>query len=153
MNEGYPSPLGHKSHHPASFGNYCRRNNMVTLCVLHYCPYFLQPLDVECFGPLEVSYGKQIEQMMRLQIAYIMKDDFSAAFSQAFKASFTPSSLQTGFKATGLISYNPESVLVRLDIMPVTPSLPISRSGNPNFWVTQAPHHPSRLICSLRLPK
>ncbi|KFZ25121.1 hypothetical protein V502_00400 [Pseudogymnoascus sp. VKM F-4520 (FW-2644)] len=101
--------------------------------------HFLQPLDVGCFGPLKTSYGKQIEKMMRMQITHITKDDFFAAFLEAFNASITEKNIQAGFMATGLIPYDPESVIACLDLKPITPSPPISRSGTPNSWVTKTP--------------
>ena len=51
--------------------------------------HFLQPPDIGCFGPLKSSYSKQIEKMIRMQITHITKDDFLAAFLEAFNASIT----------------------------------------------------------------
>jgi hypothetical protein len=77
--------------------------------------------------------------MMRMQITHITKDDFFAAFLEAFNASITEKNIQAGFRATGLLPYDPESVLARLDLKPITPSPPTSRSGTPNSWVTKTP--------------
>jgi hypothetical protein len=101
--------------------------------------HFLQPLDVRCFGPLKTSYGKQIEKMIRMQITHITKDDFFATFLEAFNASITEKNIQVGFMATGLIPYDPESVIARLDLKPITLSPLVSRSGTPNSWVTKTP--------------
>ena len=69
---------------------------------------------------------------MQMQITYITKDDFFAAFLEAFNASITEKNIQAGFRATGLVLYNPESVIARLDPKPITPSPLISRLGTPN---------------------
>ncbi len=130
---------GHESHHSSNFEDYCQENNIITLCMPPHSSHFLQPLDVGCFGPLKTSYGKQIEKMMRMQITHITKDDFFAAFLEAFNASITEKNIQAGFRATGLLPYDPESVLARLDLKPITPSPPTSRSGTPNSWVTKTP--------------
>jgi hypothetical protein len=45
---------------------------------------------------------------MQMQITYITKDDFFAAFLEAFNASITKKNIQAGFKATGLLLYDPE---------------------------------------------
>ncbi|RKF81469.1 hypothetical protein GcC1_025043 [Golovinomyces cichoracearum] len=74
-----------------------------------------------------------------MQITHITKDDFFTAFSKALKASLTPRNIQTDFRAIGLIPHNHGSVLARPDSKPVKPSLPISYSGTPNFWVTKTP--------------
>jgi hypothetical protein len=98
---------GHESHHSSNFEDYCQENNIITLCMPPHSSHFLQPLDFGCFGPLKTSYGKQIEKMMRMQITHITKDDFFAAFLEAFNASITKKNIQAGFKATGLLPYDP----------------------------------------------
>ncbi|KFZ24510.1 hypothetical protein V502_01011 [Pseudogymnoascus sp. VKM F-4520 (FW-2644)] len=67
-----------------------------------------------------------------MQITHITKDDFFAAFLEAFNASITEKNIQAGFIATSLILYNPESVIACLDLKPIMPSLPISCLGTPN---------------------
>lgn len=130
---------GHESHHSSEFEEYCQGQKIITLCMPPHSSHFLQPLDVGCFGPLKASYGKQIEKMMRMQITHITKDDFLAAFLEAFNTSITKKNIQAGFKATGLVPYDPESVIDRLDPKFNTPSPLNSRSGTPNSWVTKTP--------------
>jgi hypothetical protein len=67
-----------------------------------------------------------------MQITYITKDNFFATFLEAFNASITEKNIQVGFRATSLLPYNPELVLARLDLKPITPSLLTSRLGTPN---------------------
>lgn len=130
---------GHESHHSSEFEKYCQAQKIITLCMPPHSSHFLQPLDVGCFGPLKASYSKQIEKMMRMQITHITKDDFLAAFLEAFNTSMTVTNVQAGFRATGLVPYDPESVIDRLDQRPYTP-LPLnSRSETPNSWVTKTP--------------
>jgi hypothetical protein len=130
---------GHDSHHSVDFEDFCKANNIVTLCMPPHSSHFLQPLDVGCFSPLKVSYGKQIEQMMRMQITHITKEDFFDAFVEAFHASITPNNIQAGFRAAGLVPFDPESVVSRLDPRPVTPSPPNSGPGTPTSWVPKTP--------------
>ena len=130
---------GHESHHSAPFEEYCQQNHIITLCMPAHSSHFLQPLDVGCFGPLKASYGKQIEKMMRMQITHITKDDFLAAYLEAHNASMTVKNIQSGFRATGLAPYDPESVIERLDPKPITPSPPASRPSTANSWVTKTP--------------
>ncbi|KFZ24719.1 hypothetical protein V502_00815 [Pseudogymnoascus sp. VKM F-4520 (FW-2644)] len=130
---------GHESHHSSEFKDYCQAKHIITLCMPPHSSHFLQPLDVGCFGPLKSSYSKQIEKMMRMQISHITKDDFLAAFLEAFNTSMTTKNIQSGFRATGLVPYNPESVIGRLDPKPITPSPPVSRPNTPNSWITKTP--------------
>ena len=101
--------------------------------------HFLQPLDVGCFSPLKASYSKQIEKMMRMQITHITKDDFFAAYIEAFNASMTERNIKAGFRATGLVPLDPESIINRLDPKFLTPSPPVSRPGSAHSWVTKTP--------------
>jgi len=77
---------GHESHHLDEFEEYCKENNIITLCMPPHSSHILQPLDVRCFSPLKKAYGQQIEDMMRAHITHITKDDFFPAFRVTFFA-------------------------------------------------------------------
>jgi hypothetical protein len=130
---------GHESHHSIDFEDYCKANNIVPLCLPSHSSHFLQPLDVGCFSPLKRSYGKQIEQMMRMQITHITKEDFFDAFVEAFHASIIANNVRAGFRAASLVPFDPESVISRLDPKPITPSPPSSRPGSASSWVPKTP--------------
>ena len=78
--------------------------------------HILQPLDVGCFSPLKTSYSKQIESLVRVRINHITKLEFLPAFKEAFEAAFTEQNIKSGFRATGLVPYNPANVLSHLDL-------------------------------------
>ena len=130
---------GHESHHSVDFEDFCKANNIVTLCMPPHSSHFLQPLDVGCFSPLKASYGKRIEQMMRMQITHITKEDFFDAFVEAFHASITANNIRAGFRATGLVPFDPELVVSCLDPKPLTPSPPNSRPGTASTWALKTP--------------
>jgi AraC-like DNA-binding protein len=131
---------GHDSHHSVVFEDFCKANNIVTLCMPPHSSHFLQPLDVGCFSPLEASsYDKQIKRMMRMQITHITKEDDFDAFVEAFHASITANNIRAGFRASGLVPFDPESVVSRLDPKPITPSPPSSRPGTTTSWVPKTP--------------
>ena len=69
-------------------------------------------LDVGCFAPLKRSYG----QIMDVKINHIDKLEFLDAYKQARMKVFTESNIRSGFTATGLVPYNPDQVLSRLNI-------------------------------------
>jgi hypothetical protein len=48
----------HKSHDSLEFQQYCKDNNIVTLCMPSHSSHLLQPLGVGCFAPLKVSYSR-----------------------------------------------------------------------------------------------
>jgi hypothetical protein len=80
--------------------------------------------------------------MMRMQITHITKDDFFPAFKEAYNKSITVQNIKAGFKATGLIPFNPGEVLFQLDFIPRTITPQNSRPGTASTWVGQTPNNP-----------
>jgi hypothetical protein len=84
--------------------------------MLAYSSHLLQLLDVGYFGPLKRLYSKEIKNLIRVYISYITKVEFFAAFKNAFMASFSKANVWEGFRETGLILFNSETVIFKLDI-------------------------------------
>jgi hypothetical protein len=76
----------------------------------------LQPLDVGCFSPLKKAYGTLIEQKARLGVNHIDKFDFLEAFPAAHKSTFQAETIKNSFAGAGLVLFNPDRVLSKLDI-------------------------------------
>ena len=91
--------------------------------------YFLQPLDVGCFGPLKRAYGKLIEQKGRLGYNYIDKLDFLKAYPTAHKEVFTIENTKSRFRVTGIVLFNPHAVLDKLSLSIVVKTPPPSRGS------------------------
>jgi hypothetical protein len=127
---------GHGSHQTAEFRDFCLRNAILTLCMPAHTSHILQPLDVSCFGPLKKAYGSQIESKMRLGINHITKEEFLPAFLAAHQQAMTVDNITSGFKATGLVPFDPEQVLAKLD--PATEATP-SPKGSQSFWDPKTP--------------
>lgn len=130
---------GHESHHSAAFEEYCRTNNILTLCMPAHSSHLLQPLDVGCFGPLKKAYSRQIENLIRTQITHVSKEAFIPAFVEAFKATMTKENIQGGFRGAGLVPYDPEVVISQLDIRLFTPTPENSRPATSHSWVSKTP--------------
>jgi DDE superfamily endonuclease len=133
---------GHESHHSDEFEEYCKDNNIITLCMPPHSSHLLQPLDVGIFGPLKKAYGRQIEDMMQAYIFHITKDDFFPAFYAAFKETMTESNIQGGFRGAGLLPFDPKRVISSLDLKLKTPTPPNSRPSTAQPWVSQTPSNP-----------
>ena len=144
---------GHESHHSTEFELYCQSHNIITLCMPPHSSHLLQPLDVGCFGPLKQAYGRQIEALMRAHINHVSKVDFLCAFREAFFASMTEKNIQGSFAAAGLVPYDPERVLSKLDVQlqTPTPTGPPSDSGAP--WVSRTPQNPRETTSQSELIK
>lgn len=127
---------GHESHESLQFKLYCDEHKIITLCMPPHSSHLLQPLDVGCFGPLKRAYGDQVQQMMKSHIHHVTKVEFLPAFKRAFYQAMTSSNVQAGFRGTGLKPFNPDSVLLKLDIRLKTPTPPpIDIAG----WQSQTP--------------
>jgi hypothetical protein len=113
---------GHESHDSLEFQQYCKGNKIITVCMPAHSSHLLQPLDVGCFAPLKKAYGRQAEKLIRNRINHITKTEFLPCFIAAFKASFTPSNIQGGFRGAGLVPFDPERVISTLDVKLRTPS-------------------------------
>ena len=133
---------GHESHHSAEFELYCQAYDIITLCMPLHSSHLLQPLDVGCFRPLKQLYGRQIKGLIYMYITYISKLEFLSAFQEAFFASIIDTNIQGGFIGAGLIPYNPERVISKLDIQLQTPTPSNSRPGTSHTWVSKTLQNP-----------
>jgi len=66
---------------------------------------------------------------MRMNIIYISKLEFLYAFREAFFAFITKNNIQGGFTGAGLIPYDLERVISKLDIYIWIPTPPTLRLG------------------------
>lgn len=103
--------------------------------------HLLQPLDVSCFAVLKRSYGRQIEDLMRAGVNHIDKSDFLPAYFTARTEALTLRTIRSGFAATGLVPYDPERVLSKLNTQLQTPTPPILSVDEQASWVPETPHN------------
>ncbi|PQM43524.1 hypothetical protein VC83_09651 [Pseudogymnoascus destructans] len=144
---------GHKSHESAEFQEYCKAHNIITLCLPPHSSHLTQPLDVGCFSVLKRAYGRQIETFIKAHINHITKVEFFLAFQAAFIESITTQNAQAGFRGAGLVPFNPQAVISKLDVKLRTPSpaLPLPADADP--WVSQTPHNPTEALSQTTLVK
>ena len=87
--------------------------------------HILQPLDVSYFGSLKKAYGSQSENKN-----HIIKEEFLPAFFVAYQQTMTLNTITSGFRATGLVPFNPDQVLSSLGpVVEATPSPKSSQSS------------------------
>jgi hypothetical protein len=130
---------GHESHHSADFEIYCEENKIITLCMPPHSSHLLQPLDIGCFGPLKTAYSREIEQLIRCHITHISKTEFFPAFYAAFQATIIESNIKGGFKGAGLVPFDPESVISKLDIQLRTPTPAEEEASQAQAWTSKTP--------------
>jgi hypothetical protein len=128
---------GHESHNSLDFQDYCKDNKIITVCMPPHSSHLLQPLDVGCFAPLKKAYGCQAEDLIRNRITHITKLEFLPCFEAACNAVFTSSNIQGGFRGAGLVPFDPQRVIMGLDVKLRTPSPPLPVNNEP--WQSQTP--------------
>ena len=107
---------GHESHKSPEFDVFCKDNNIITLFLPSHSSHLLQPLDVGWFNPLKRAYGKELEGFIKSHVNHITKTEFLIAFHAAHVAAMTPQNIQGRFKGAGLVSFNLECVISKLDV-------------------------------------
>ncbi|RYC79608.1 hypothetical protein BFJ63_vAg17509 [Fusarium oxysporum f. sp. narcissi] len=130
---------GHESHHSADFQIYCEENNIITLCMPPHSSHLLQPLDVGCFGPLKKAYGREIEHLIRRSITHISKTEFFPAFYAAFQLTMTEANIKGGFRGAGLVPFDPEVVISKLDVQLRTPTPVEEEAQQAQSWTSRTP--------------
>ena len=100
--------------------------------------YKLQLLNIEYFNSLKYIYRAEIEKLIYIYIIYISKEDFLSAFITAFCIIITKSNIQSGFCATELVLYNPEYIILQLDIRLCMPMLAPTLS---TIWKPKTPRN------------
>ena len=127
---------GHESHNSAEFKEYCAEHKIITLCMPPHSSHLLQPLDVACFGPLKRAYSLEVDNWARYSKTQIKKEFFLTGFQVAYSKSITENNILGGFRGSGLVPFDPERVLSRLDVVLRTPTPPLPES---TLWESKTP--------------
>ena len=98
--------------------------------------HLLQPLDVGCFSPLKRAYGCQVEGLMRVYINHITKTEFLPCFKAAFNTSVTKNNILGGFRGAGLVPFDLEAVISKLEVRLRTPTPP---TADNSAWESRTP--------------
>ncbi|CAN5189596.1 hypothetical protein BH09PAT2_BH09PAT2_11550 [soil metagenome] len=142
---------GHESHESIVFQDYCKSHNIITLGLPPHSSHITQPLDVGCFSPLKRAYSRQIEGFMKAHINHITKVEFFIAFKHAYQQSITVANGQAGFRGAGLIPFDPQAVMLKLDVKLRTPTPTIPPFADADPWISQTPHNPTDALSQTTL--
>jgi hypothetical protein len=88
-----------------------------------YLSYLLQLLDIGCFSPLKQVYSNKINSLAQYGTKKIKKEAFLPAFKAAFNKSITKENICAGFRGAGLVPYNLEAVILKLNVVLYTLTL------------------------------
>ncbi len=84
---------------------------------------------------LKQSYNKKVENFIRSYINYIIKPDFFVCFHTTFFVTFDEKNIRANFRGTGLIPFNPETMISKLDIKLYTPISTGPPLTEANLWI------------------
>jgi hypothetical protein len=120
----------HGSHVIPEFDLFAKEHSIITLYMLPHSLYLLQPLDVSCFAVLKRLYRQQIEGLIYNRVNYIDKQDFLEVYYTVYIEIMNQANIKSSFAATGVLLYDPERVLSKLNTQLQTPTLlPTSGPG------------------------
>jgi hypothetical protein len=86
---------------------------------------------------LFLSYSEAAcHTFIKAYINYITKVEFFLAFTAAYKESMTAQNCQAGFRRAGLVPFDPQAVLSKLDVKLRTPTPSRPSSANTSPWVS-----------------
>src|SRR5450432_3957801 len=132
---------GHGSHVTLEFDLFTKEHSIITLCMPPHSSHLLQPLNVGCFVVLKRLYGRQIESLMHNGVNYIDKQDFLEAYYNARKEMMTQANISSSFAATGVLLYDPERVLAKLNTQLRTPTPPLASAIEQGPWAPETLHN------------
>jgi len=113
---------GHESHCTLEFIDFCVQKKIILLVLPPHTTHLLQPLDVVIFSLLARYYSAEIEEHSREKHYWLEKKDFIIYYQNARKKTLRESNIHSAWRATGLMPYNPQSVISKLPIRATTPS-------------------------------
>lgn len=143
---------GHESHQSAKFNKYCNKNNIIPICLPAHSSHLTQPLDIRCFSILKRMYGQEIKHFIKAHINHITKVKFFLTFKAAHHTTMTKSNNRGGFRDAGLVPFDPEAVISKLDVKLWTPT-PGPPSSTTDPWVSQMPQNPTEAVAQSKLIK
>jgi hypothetical protein len=74
-----------------------------------------------------------------MSITHISKTEFLPAFYAAFRATMTEKHIKGGFKGAGLIPFDPESVVSKLEVQLRTPTPAEEQASQAQPWTSKTP--------------
>lgn len=115
---------GHGSHVSTEFMWTCYLTRIHCLYIPAHSSHVLQPLDLTPFSVVKSAYRDQIRALSALSSAApVKKERFISAYNNARIQGFSERVIRAGWRATGLVPYNPDLVLLSSQVQtrPVTP--------------------------------
>lgn len=130
-------------HHSTEFELFCKKQKIITLCIPANSSHTLHPLSIGCFGSLKKAYWREVQEVMKARTSHLSKTEFLFAFLSAFQAAMTEKNIKEGFRGAGIVPFDPDSVLWRLDVKLRRPSPVEGGVELPKHWVPRSLKKPT----------
>jgi hypothetical protein len=114
---------GHGSHLKLPFMEYATDHQILLACLPPHSTHILQPLDVAIFGPVKKVYDQEVKAHGLYNRTLVTKLNYLEWIQKVRTKVITPANIESAFRATGLIPYNPDRVLAKLPGAPTMESL------------------------------
>jgi len=124
---------GFSSHSTNQFLDFCDLHMIIVFCLPAHSSHLLQPLDVVVFQPYKHYHVEAVEAATRTGYGDFDKAEFLDTIDTIRQQTFKSSTIQSAFRATGLIPYNPDIVISKLRESVIPPSHqlePVSASSS-----------------------
>ena len=140
---------GYGSHLTYEFYKYTQKHHIELFRLPPHSTHLTQLLDVGCFQPFKHYHTEAIDNTMRLGEEDFGKLEFLAKFQTMHTQTFRKPTIQSAFRKTGLIPYNPEVVLQQIRTLPrftrtITPPPP-DPANEITSVCTTTPHRPHEI--------
>lgn len=98
---------GHGSHTTLDWIEHACANNIILYCLPPHTTHWLQPLDVGCFGPLQIAWFNCCDEILDETEEGMEMKDVVREYFVARKKAFTKQNISQAWKKSGLCPLNP----------------------------------------------
>jgi len=105
---------GFRSHTTKQFIDYCDQYKIVVFCLPPDSSHLLQPLDVVVFQPFKHYHAEAVEAATWIGCSNFDKMEFLDKIDSIRQQIFKPSTIQSAFRAPGLIPFDSSIVISKL---------------------------------------
>ena len=117
-------------HTTKQFMDYCDQHKILVPCLPPHSSHLLQPLDVIVFQPFKYYHAEAVEATTRMGCGDFGKVEFHDKIDSIHQQTSKPSTIQSAFRATGLIPFNPSIVISKLkEVVPLITYAPAEHPG------------------------
>lgn len=124
---------GHRSHVSVDLIEWARDHNIVLFVLPPHTSHILQPMDVGCFGPLQIKYSQECTKFARLHHRVVTRYDVCSLACKAYLSALSPCNLSSSFQKSGIFPLQKGTDMVerlRSKLAPSTLYSNVNEEGN-----------------------